>query len=511
MFRRWRRTHGAGESTTATAEPVASPAAAPRFSTPDGLPTCAAPHTVLRFTPDGRVLVCCANDQYALGLVGQDSLREAWDSDERRRVAEALDHLDYSLGCDECGAERAIGNRAGSIEAMWDHLHDPPGPHTYPRRMEFAISNTCNLQCVQCNGDRSSAIRSQREHRPPMASRYDDAFFEELVEFLPHLDYASFAGGEPLLARETRRIFDLLIENQWHPKVDVVTNTTMWDDRVEHYLRALKMDVTLSIDGATRETFESIRVGAAYDECWTNVDRYLAVTREYGGVVTINFCLMPQNWHEFGDLLLRADALDVQVDVIPVTFPHRFDISRLPADELTTVVESLGSQDEQIGPLLGRNRPVWEARLALLRRRLDLTTSSGTAVTIGGVARAAAAVDTPSRLESLRAELRDWAGQDPIVLHLKDGFVEKVESPDWAEPLDPRRWVGWANEVLLADMVDRLGRFRDFEIEADGEVQRASYWFEVAGQRVPFRSYIGDEWVLGACPVALDELAPTLR
>jgi MoaA/NifB/PqqE/SkfB family radical SAM enzyme len=116
---------------------------------------------MLRFTPDGRVLVCCANDQHALGVIGTDSLREIWDGEERARIAEALDRLDYSLGCDECGAERSIGNRAGSIEAFWDHLA-PAEPLRWPSRLEMAISNTCNLQCIQCNGDRSSAIRSQR-------------------------------------------------------------------------------------------------------------------------------------------------------------------------------------------------------------------------------------------------------------------------------------------------------------------------------------------------------------
>ena len=504
MFNRRRRSQpatGVPEGTDTTA--VAAPAPA-RPGPPDGEPTCAAPHTMLRFTPDGRVLVCCANDQHALGLVGTDTLRDIWDGDERARIAAALDRLDYSLGCDECGVERAAGNRAGSIEALFDHLADPPGPHLYPRRMEFAVSNTCNLQCVQCNGDRSSAIRAQREHRPPMMSRYDDAFFDELLEFLPHLEYATFAGGEPFLARETRRIFDLLIDNGWGPKVDVVTNTTMWDERVEHYLRALKMNVTLSIDGATAETFEAIRVGADYAECWANVDRYLEVTRSYGGSVTINFCLMPQNWHEMGDLLLRADALDVQVDVIPVTFPLRFDILRMAPDQLRTAVEALESQDAAIGDRLGRNGPMWRAKLAWLRRRLELVESEGLAVTITptGVDPSA----SRARLASLRAELRDWAGQDPIVVHLADGFVEDVESPDWAAPLDPTRWVGWANEVLLADMVDRLGRFRDFEIEEGDGVQRASYWFEVAGQRVVFRSYIGETWVLGASPAPLDEL-----
>ena len=503
MFKR-RKRGGAGEASVAEGETEAQPASSAPL-TPDGDPTCQAPHVMLRFTPDGRVLVCCANDQHALGVIGTDSLREIWDGDERKRIADALDALDYSLGCDECGVERAIGNRAGSIEAMWDHFADKPGPHAWPRRMEFAVSNTCNLQCVQCNGDRSSAIRSQREHRPPLASRYDDAFFDELLEFLPHLEVATFAGGEPFLARETRRIFDLLIDNGWKPKVQVVTNTTIWDDRVEHYLRALEMDVTVSIDGATPETFEAIRVGADYHESWANVDRFVEMTRTYGGTVTINFCLMPQNWHEFGDLLLRADALDLQVDVIPVTFPARFNIVNMAEDELRHAVATLDAQDAEIRDQLRRNRPVWDTKLALLRRQLDLLQAGELPVTIGPRAKAPASDEV---VESLKTELRAWADQDPIVIRIVDGLVEQVDAPGWAAPLDPSRWIGWSNEVLMADMVDRLGRFRDFEIGVgDDGVQRASYWIDFGGERVPFRSFIADGYLLGACPVALDQLA----
>ena len=509
MFKRRKRSGGGGSATVVAPDTVAATvdaavdAAEPSAPCgPDGEPTCQAPHAMLRFTPDGRVLVCCANDQHALGVIGTDSLREIWDGEERARIAAALDVLDYSLGCDECGAERSIGNCAGSIEAFWDHLA-PAEPLRWPRRLEMAVSNTCNLQCIQCNGDRSSAIRSQREHRPPMASPYDDAFFDELVEFLHHIDYASFAGGEPFLARETRRVFDLLIEHGLTPRVDVVTNATVWDDRVEHYLRALKMDVTLSIDGHTPETFESIRVGAKHHEAWQNIHRFRETAADYGGVVSMNFCFMPQNWFELGDLLLRADELDMSVDVLPVTYPRRFNILNLPEDELAHAVASLEEQDTRIGDQLVRNRGVWKAKVAMLRRQLELREAGGLPVSISSHAAPLGA----EALETLRAELRDWSGQDPIVLRVVDGMIEEVESPAWAAPLDPSRWVGWANEVILADLVARLGLFRDFTIDegVDG-VQRLSYCFDVAGEQVPFRSFITDEYLLGASPVALDEL-----
>lgn len=504
MFKRRKRSQGDAATAVASVAPVdAVPSSSVNRApcAPDGDPTCQAPHAMLRFTPDGRVLVCCANDQHALGVIGTDSLREIWDGEERARIAKALDELDYSLGCDECGAERSIGNRAGSIEAFWDHLA-PAEPLRWPSRLEMAVSNTCNLQCIQCNGDRSSAIRSQREHRPPMHSPYDDAFFEELVEFLHHIDYASFAGGEPFLARETRRIFDLLIEHGLTPGVDVVTNATVWDERVEHYLRALKMDVTLSIDGHTSETFESIRVGAKHAEAWANIDRFREVTASYGGKVSMNFCFMPQNWFELGDLLLWADGLDIAVDVLPVTYPRRFNILNLPEDELRHAVAALEEQDARIGDQLVLNRKVWKAKVAMLRRQLELRESGGLPVSISSQKAL-----TPDQLDALCDELREWAGQEPIVMRVVDGKIDEVESHAWAAPLDPVRWVGWATETILSDLVARLGRFRDFTSDdgTDG-VQRLSYFFDVAGEQVPFRSFVTDEYLLGASPVALDEL-----
>src|SRR3954463_11614411 len=91
--------------------PTGAPEAAPPAA-----PTCQAPHSMLRFTPDGRVLACCANSEYLLGQAGRQTIREIWDGVKLARLRTALDELDYSLGCQDCGADRALGNRDRSIE-----------------------------------------------------------------------------------------------------------------------------------------------------------------------------------------------------------------------------------------------------------------------------------------------------------------------------------------------------------------------------------------------------------
>ncbi|OWY62852.1 hypothetical protein B7486_56210, partial [cyanobacterium TDX16] len=157
---------------------------------------CWAPDATLYFAPDGTVRACCVNTEYPLGHVGEQSIREIWEGRRTQALRDALARDDWSLGCQECGARTEAGNRAWSNAPQFDE-HAGRGVPELPRRLDFVLSNTCNLMCEMCHGDLSSAIRAQREHRPPMPKAYDDAFFEELRDFLPHLELAVFLGGEP--------------------------------------------------------------------------------------------------------------------------------------------------------------------------------------------------------------------------------------------------------------------------------------------------------------------------
>lgn len=282
-------------------------------------------------------------------------------------LRDAVDRDDFSHGCGICGTEHTLGSRELSHAVQYDRFTAPELP-PWPQRIEFALSNTCNLQCIMCSGELSSAIRSQREHRPPMEKRYGDRFMAELRAVLPHLEVATFMGGEPFLTRETRQVWDLLIELDLRPEVHVTTNGTVWNDRVERYLLKLEMNVSLSIDAVTPATMAAVRVGADLDEVRIHRDRILETVRSYGGTFTLNHCVMPQNWQEFGAFLLEADEIDVPVYIARVLDPAHVSLYHLPPTELAQVITALEREGEALRPLLGRNRPVWDEELADLRR-----------------------------------------------------------------------------------------------------------------------------------------------
>jgi len=469
------------------------------------LTACGAPNATMYFAPDGNVRACCVNTDYTLGHVGEQSIREIWEGARIASLRTALEGHDFSLGCQDCEHRIAAGDRAWSTAEQYDRYRDHQ-PGAFPRRMDFILSISCNLQCVMCNGDLSSSIRIHREKRPPMASPYGDAFFEELAEFIPHLERSVFLGGEPFVAREPQRVWDLMIEQGHTGEVQVVTNGTQWSPKVERYLRELPMSLTVSIDGFTAETLEPLRVGVDRDKLFANVDRYQEALADSGGTVSFHYCLMRQNWHEFGAFCLESDRRGVQAIVMTVTGPAGFSLWDMPADELRTILDALEREDEQIGDRLELNRDTWRNELDRIRRHLaqiddgrivDWVLASWSAPTEVSVSLGEApgdepaAEEAPSVVDDLALDLGAWAGRSPLVLHVAQGVIRSVEVPDWAASLEAQDWAG----VPVAELSDRLGARLGTpsapEVDDLGGVSTSRTRFGTDADAIEFRAVAG--------------------
>jgi organic radical activating enzyme len=280
---------------------------------------------------------------------------------------------DLSRGCGSCADEEPEASEA-PYRRQFDDLD---ATAAWPSMIGFYLSNRCNLQCVQCNGESSSAIRSLREKRPPLTGVYGEQFFEDLAAFLPHLRRAVIAGGEPLLAPETLRLADMLIEHAPDVRCTLVTNGTVWNDRVEHILQRLNCSVVVSIDAATAETFEAIRVGASFPRVLDHLEHFVSATTARGTVTSINHCLMPQNHREFPDLLLFAEDLGLAVDVSVVREPASHSLAALPADDLAAVVAGLEARDRELRDRLELNLRTWLTELERLRSWARAASAAG--------------------------------------------------------------------------------------------------------------------------------------
>ena len=330
---------------------------------------CYAPHTNLFFEMQGRVMACCWNWRHPLGNVRTQTLDEMWAGAQAALLRRAMEQYDFRLGCTFCDKQTEDGWTTNSVMRGFDQFPVSAPDPQWPQRMEFSISNACNLECVMCSGVFSSSIRANREKLPPTRTVYSSEFIESLRKYLPHLSVAKFLGGEPFLITEYYRIWEMMVEAAPHVRCHVTTNGTIFNPRVAKFMEKLSFSFAVSLDGATRKTVESIRVNADFDAQLVNLRRLRDYTSERKTDLSLTFCFMRQNWHEFGEFCLLADEWNCNVGVNTVNTPAQYSVNNLPAEELRKIVDTMETQAVELDSHLTRNRKVWFAELERLRRK----------------------------------------------------------------------------------------------------------------------------------------------
>jgi molybdenum cofactor biosynthesis enzyme MoaA len=223
------------------------------------------------------------------------SIREMWNSSYYKSLRESVQAHDLTDRCRVC--ERNILNRA--FKNTLARAYDSDRPVTdYPSIMEFEFSNQCNLECQMCNGRLSSSIRKNREKLPPVQSPYDEAFVDQLEEFIPHLAEARFNGGEPFLQKICWSVWERIIRINKNVEITIATNGTVWSDKVKALLESGNFRINLSLDGMSKETYESIRKNSKFDRVIANAEKFSAYCRSRGSSFCIMVNPMRPNWHE---------------------------------------------------------------------------------------------------------------------------------------------------------------------------------------------------------------------
>lgn len=426
---------------------------------------CWAPQLQLYLGADGRVGPCCRSTR-SYGNIRSRRLGELWADAWRAELAHGLASGSWPTGCERCELEAALGDGgspyAGSFDSWVERLGAPDG--VWPARMEFNLSNRCNLACIQCDGDLSSTIRRVREKRPPMEPAYGEQFFADVGAFLPHLRHASFAGGEPFLAEENHRLWDMLAAVNPGLPISITTNATRWDERVEEVLDAFGVEPVVSVDGFSRETFEAIRVGADRDRVFANLERFVEYARDRGTVASINTCVMPQNLVELPDLVAHAESLGVFVNTLVVHGPVHASLPQLPRADLAGLTETFRHNAGSVQGGLVVNRDV----LGRIEAQLDAWLGGVRAEPDAGGAETVWTINSPSILQFRRrgsgprdttpelADLEAWSGSPVHVVRVGPDERTHGWPPALVERLglDRDELEGTPMSVLL-DVVDR--------------------------------------------------------
>ena len=192
-----------------------------------------------------------------------------------------------------------------------------------PSYVEVNFNHACNLRCSYCSPQFSSSwadevarlgayptssphnspdhFMGQRRPIPARESNpYVDAFWAWWPDLYPHLEHFRMTGGEPLLDKNTYRVFDYVLTNP-SPRLhlNVTSNFSVdeksWqkyltyvkaicDGRIEHFMQYVSLD-------GWGDQAEYMRNGLDFDLLWDRVNQFLTEVPNYSSltfIITMN-------------------------------------------------------------------------------------------------------------------------------------------------------------------------------------------------------------------------------
>lgn len=190
---------------------------------------------------------------------------------------------------------------------FWEGATQTTFLRSMPIKAFFEITNKCNISCIMCGRKLSSGGIMSR------------SLLDKIESFLPYLLWmCPFGGGEPLLAKGI--LFDLITRLRncnLVTEVNITTNGTLIDERMAKRLILSGVShLTISFDGASRETYEKIRKRARFDKVIDNIERVNQIKRLYhrkNPRLCFAFVAMRQNIEELPQLIELASKLRVSL------------------------------------------------------------------------------------------------------------------------------------------------------------------------------------------------------
>lgn len=304
---------------------------------------CHAPSYGMHLAQNGTVLACGYTRFDPLGHYPKQSLTEIWFGEKAEAMRRAMRGREFPKSCQLCRTQAEGGLYQQLRARAYDPLARKPldkfrakalnflGSGRFaemPASISFELANICNLECVMCLGMLSSSIRQNRDRLPPLPQHYGPELLEELRFFVPHLREGLFFGGEPFLIPLYLDIWELFIELNPSCKICVTTNGTVLNQRVRRIVESLpNLEVVVSLDAVTKETYEKIRVNASFERVMDNLRYFRDAMRAHGRRLMITPTFMVHNAPEFQTLWDFCNREEIALDVGVLTTPPELSLA----------------------------------------------------------------------------------------------------------------------------------------------------------------------------------------
>ena len=314
---------------------------------------CSAPWTSLNIDQTGRVSPCMhAVD--AIGNIKQNTIHEIIAGAKLTSIKQAMQQGQWHDTCRLCKqSEDTTGVSARTqrhCDATTMDAIDQDITWFEPQHFVVNWSNLCNLSCVYCNSDTSTAWQSVKKI-PIRHVRNDQQSILELMQDKgKSLQGLVLGGGEPLLQKGLLDMLHCLDPQK--VRVMITTNLSMdlTNNDIYNELKTWpSVDWQVSFDNCTADRFEYVRDGANWIQFKANLDLLKAdgqhVQAHPAYSIYCAFDLV--EYYEF------CEANDLNLFWCELTNPWDLDVRRLgpdirqlAVDEIDKVTQRWGQENE---------------------------------------------------------------------------------------------------------------------------------------------------------------------
>lgn len=323
---------------------------------------CSAPFTQISIDPRGVLLPCCRFPK-PLSDLKDERIDKGWNGKGYQELRQRFLDGEKPEECFDCwhaedaGMEslREITNKVNNGKTFTSSFVETP-----PEHWEFKTTNVCNLKCRICGPFNSSQLAKENEtvskelRNHYLAHKLIGTHHEPIVyEWLKKADYILFAGGEPFVNQEIKKIMDYIDQNDLNDiRTLIVTNGTHWNKKFVNQLKKLEsLDIRISLDDIY-ERNDYQRDGSNFDIIEQN---FINFSTHFPGQIMFNCTVNWFNIFHIDEFLEYADDFNTPVSIQFVEQPKYMNIIHLPTQVKERINHKFGmSNDERIKLILNR-------------------------------------------------------------------------------------------------------------------------------------------------------------
>lgn len=283
---------------------------------------CLNPFRWLEVNQNGEVTPCCSSwFKGDLGNINEESMIDIWNGSRFQELRESMyEGGNWRKFCNAKTCPQIVNDTWVSVDFI-----SPTTPDQLPITPDMLISiregktemslgplqigltcdSRCNICCIMCEAPRRARSDGNLIRKA----------LEDMKPLLPTLRRIKLLGdGEPFFVPEVLE-FMVNFDSQKYPETKFLINTNglLFTPEIWEKLKHLKMDwVVVSIDAATKETYEKIRVGGKWELLMQNL-KSLAEKHNQGSIreLLISMTVMKSNHHEMVEFAKMGKRLGV--------------------------------------------------------------------------------------------------------------------------------------------------------------------------------------------------------